>query len=468
MRDKKGLRLAAAKEAVETIGREEAIVTPAPGLVATIQRAQQMSEEVRRLATTGTEGRGDQDAAGEERHRPQGSEGPGRQAQLKLQFEVSVRGSKFEVRAGKRTSLLSPVFTRYAVPVPLCVFSPPCALTGAHGAPAPDFNACVKELRGQATAAGVSAQTFDKAIAGVEPDQSVIDAMDRQPEFITPIWDYLAMLVDEQRIADGRAKLAEWAAVLAEAERKFGVDRHVIRGGVGRRIGLRSRDGTPAAGALAGDRVVLRRPAAVLPRRARRGAAHTRKRRRAARGPRRLVGGRFRPHAVHAVHISPARRSISTATDGATSSDRFRTRSARRRTSSRARAGRAAGRGATRCACPPTTRARRDAARRASWRNGASSESAISTGRRSPARRRGARSSCPPAQAARRSSCSGTSTRSFRTTTRSPTRSRSRTSSDRLRGAGPFAVAWPTNDPGLSRAERRELQTLLDQRTATT
>ena len=53
MRDKKGLPLAAAKEAVETIGREEAIVPPAPGLAATIQRAQQMSDEVRRLATTG-------------------------------------------------------------------------------------------------------------------------------------------------------------------------------------------------------------------------------------------------------------------------------------------------------------------------------------------------------------------------------------------------------------------------------
>ena len=33
--------------------------------------------------------------------------------------------------------------------------------------------------------------------------------------------------------------------------------------------------------------------------------------------------------------------------------------------------------------------------------------------------------------------------------------------SDRLRGGGPFAAAWPTDDPGLSRAERRELQTLL-------
>jgi peptidoglycan hydrolase-like protein with peptidoglycan-binding domain len=36
--------------------------------------------------------------------------------------------------------------------------------------------------------------------------------------------------------------------------------------------------------------------------------------------------------------------------------------------------------------------------------------------------------------------------------------------SDRLRGAGPIVARWPTDDPGLSRAERRELQTLLGQR----
>jgi len=33
--------------------------------------------------------------------------------------------------------------------------------------------------------------------------------------------------------------------------------------------------------------------------------------------------------------------------------------------------------------------------------------------------------------------------------------------SDRLKGGGPFATAWPTDDPGLSRAERREVQALL-------
>ena len=65
-------------------------------------------------------------------------------------------------------------------------------------------------------------------MTGVEPDQSVLDAMGRQPEFTTEIWDYLAGLVDDQRIADGQARLIEHAAMLADAERAFGVDRHIL------------------------------------------------------------------------------------------------------------------------------------------------------------------------------------------------------------------------------------------------
>jgi len=35
------------------------------------------------------------------------------------------------------------------------------------------------------------------------------------------------------------------------------------------------------------------------------------------------------------------------------------------------------------------------------------------------------------------------------------------TLSDRLRGGGPLVKAWPTDDPGLGRDERKQLQTLL-------
>lgn len=65
-------------------------------------------------------------------------------------------------------------------------------------------------------------------MTGLEPDQSVVDAMNYQPEFKTEIWDYLAGMVDDQRIADGQAKLAEHAGILAEVERAFGVDRHIL------------------------------------------------------------------------------------------------------------------------------------------------------------------------------------------------------------------------------------------------
>lgn len=74
----------------------------------------------------------------------------------------------------------------------------------------------------------MSNETFDRATAGLEPDPSVLEAMSNQPEFKTPIWDYLAGLVDEERIADGRARLKDWAEVLSRAELQFGIDRHTL------------------------------------------------------------------------------------------------------------------------------------------------------------------------------------------------------------------------------------------------
>jgi len=90
------------------------------------------------------------------------------------------------------------------------------------------FDACVASLRQSAIAQGISSGTFDAAFKGIEPDETVLKSYDYQPEFRTPIWDYLAGLVDDERVADGQAKLKEWSKTLAEAEQKYGVDRHTI------------------------------------------------------------------------------------------------------------------------------------------------------------------------------------------------------------------------------------------------
>lgn len=91
-----------------------------------------------------------------------------------------------------------------------------------------DFDSCVAGLRSEALAKGVSGATFDRAMAGVTPDMKVIEAMNNQPEFKTPIWDYLGTLVDDEKVAEGRNMLRQYSSVLAAAEQRFGVDRHTI------------------------------------------------------------------------------------------------------------------------------------------------------------------------------------------------------------------------------------------------
>ena len=86
------------------------------------------------------------------------------------------------------------------------------------------FANCLARLRAEAPSKGVSAQTFDTHTAALAPDMAVIGFLDAQPEFVTPIWDYLAGLVDEERVAVGRAMLAKWAPVLARVEAEYGVD----------------------------------------------------------------------------------------------------------------------------------------------------------------------------------------------------------------------------------------------------
>ncbi|MGO4706597.1 lytic murein transglycosylase [Microvirga sp. 2MCAF38] len=93
-----------------------------------------------------------------------------------------------------------------------------------------DFRSCLSNLRGQAAAKGISGQAFDLATRSIEPDLKILELMDNQPEFKTPIWDYLAALVDDERVQDGKAAMGQWARALAAAEARFGVDRYVIAG----------------------------------------------------------------------------------------------------------------------------------------------------------------------------------------------------------------------------------------------
>ena len=89
---------------------------------------------------------------------------------------------------------------------------------------AADFTICLNSLRAPARAAGVQETTFTRHTEGLVPDMSVIDKLNFQPEFTTAIWDYLAGLVDDERVAEGRAMLQRHADTLAQVQQRYGVD----------------------------------------------------------------------------------------------------------------------------------------------------------------------------------------------------------------------------------------------------
>ncbi|MEM7634513.1 MAG: lytic murein transglycosylase [Pseudomonadota bacterium] len=87
---------------------------------------------------------------------------------------------------------------------------------------------CIAGIKKTVKRAGVKPSLVDKALDGVKFNEKVVRFSRSQPEFRTRIWDYMAFLVDPARIADGKANMDRHASTLAAVEKKYGVDRYVI------------------------------------------------------------------------------------------------------------------------------------------------------------------------------------------------------------------------------------------------
>jgi len=103
------------------------------------------------------------------------------------------------------------------------------ALVGAPAhAEEQSFAAFVTELWPDAQAKGITRANFDLAMKGVTPDQRVIAATKRQPEYGKPVGAYINDAVSSGRIKRGEAKGKEWAKTFDAVEKKFGVERSVL------------------------------------------------------------------------------------------------------------------------------------------------------------------------------------------------------------------------------------------------
>ncbi|MDE1173271.1 MAG: lytic murein transglycosylase [Parvibaculaceae bacterium] len=109
-----------------------------------------------------------------------------------------------------------------------------------------DYQSWKTKFRDVAISQGIRPEVYDAALAGIEPDPSILAADSAQPEFTRPIWDYLDRTVSPDRIATGRQLIEANKALLDRIGQRYGVDRYTlaaiwgIESGFGRVMGSKS------------------------------------------------------------------------------------------------------------------------------------------------------------------------------------------------------------------------------------
>ncbi|MGE0007443.1 MAG: lytic murein transglycosylase [Parvibaculaceae bacterium] len=93
---------------------------------------------------------------------------------------------------------------------------------------AASFEACVKGIRAEVLRAGISPGLVDAAFKGIAFDEKAVRFSRTQPEYRLAIWDYMAFLVDDQRIADGGRMMRVHDRTLRAVEKAYGVDRFLL------------------------------------------------------------------------------------------------------------------------------------------------------------------------------------------------------------------------------------------------
>jgi membrane-bound lytic murein transglycosylase B len=94
--------------------------------------------------------------------------------------------------------------------------------------PTGSFSDFLRSFEAEAVAAGISADVYRQAVAGLTPDPDTPRLVTTQPEFTTPLWDYIDSRVTSERIARGQAAMGRNQALFDAVARRQGVDPYVL------------------------------------------------------------------------------------------------------------------------------------------------------------------------------------------------------------------------------------------------
>ena len=125
-----------------------------------------------------------------------------------------------------------------AVAVSLAIACGPTTVVAQQTPPPPsfqtsgnqDFDAWRDDFARRAVAQGRDPAVLSRLLSGISPDPRVIELDQRQPEFVSPVWDYVTNRVTERRITDGRALKSAIGDTLAAVEQRYGVPSGIIVG----------------------------------------------------------------------------------------------------------------------------------------------------------------------------------------------------------------------------------------------
>jgi lytic murein transglycosylase len=91
-----------------------------------------------------------------------------------------------------------------------------------------EFQQCLESLRPAALKTGITDATWQQYTVKQTPDLSLLPRLNKQPEFSQPIWDYIAGLVDDERVDLAKRKMASYDSELTQISAQYGVPREAI------------------------------------------------------------------------------------------------------------------------------------------------------------------------------------------------------------------------------------------------
>jgi membrane-bound lytic murein transglycosylase B len=106
------------------------------------------------------------------------------------------------------------------------------------------FYAFLRDFREQALKTGIQPETYDRAVAGISLNPRVEELNEKQPEFVRPVWEYLAGAVSDTRVNRGREVMRANAGLFSRLEATYGVSPEVLTAIWGLETGFGQNEGS--------------------------------------------------------------------------------------------------------------------------------------------------------------------------------------------------------------------------------